>query len=155
MGNATALLDEELICMDCKAKGRQELLRDLAGLLYEKGYVKDGYADAIWEREEQFPTGLATKGIQVAIPHTDAKFVNKPAILVAKLKKPVVFKEMGSEDKEVEASMVFMLALNSHDEQLDALSKLTEVFSDESVLRNLYSAPTAFELLARLKIILG
>lgn len=97
MEEARPLLHEDLAFVNYEAKNREGLLRDLAGILIKKGYVKDSYGDEILTREKLFPTGLATQGVKVAIPHTDAKYVNVPAILIAKLKHPIVFKAMGND----------------------------------------------------------
>ena len=154
MKNAIELLHEDLVLVDVAATDRDDLLKKLALSLYEKGYVKETYADAIIKREKVFPTGLATNGVRVAIPHTDAEHVNTPAILVAKLKEEVEFIEMGSENKTVKVSLVFMLALKNHDDQLDTLSNLMNVFSNEELLTDLYGSTNGKDLLAKLQKIL-
>lgn len=128
----------------------------MSEILIEKGYVKESFTKGILDREEMFPTGLDTEGvIKVAIPHTDAKHVITPAILIAKLKKPIVFKEMGSDTNEVKVSLIFMLALHSHEEQLETLNKLMNVFSSGEILKGIYESKLSCEVLERLNTVLG
>ncbi|MBU5585366.1 PTS sugar transporter subunit IIA, partial [Enterococcus sp. S181_ASV_20] len=54
-------------------------------------FVHPSYQQAVIERERIFPTGLPTKGINVAIPHTDSIHVKKEGFLVGVLEKPVTF----------------------------------------------------------------
>lgn len=148
------LLNEELILMDYEVNDKEELLRGLGTILREKGFVKESYVEGLLEREETFPTGLNTPGVSVAIPHTYAIHVEKPAILIAKLKKPVIFKEMGSGENDVEAKLIFMLAIKKPDQQVITLSKLMSIFSNEETLLKIYNAKEKFEIYLTLKNVL-
>lgn len=154
MEENVALLNEELILMDYGANNKEELLRGLGTILREKGYVKDSYIDGLLEREETFPTGLNTPGVSVAIPHTYAIHVEKPAILIAKLNKPVVFKEMGSGENDIEAKLIFMLAIKNPDQQVITLSKLMSIFSNEETLLEIYNAKEKHDIYLTLKKVL-
>lgn len=141
------LLREELVFFDIKAENRVELLRKLASLLYENGYVKESYIDAVIERESKYPTGLNTMGVNVAIPHTDSIHVNKTGILIANLNKPVKFKEMGPNDSEVSAELVFMLAIKNPKDQPKTLGKLMGIFSDGDKLKTIKQATKSEEVM--------
>lgn len=154
MKEDVSLLNEEFIILDYEAADKESLLRGLANILEEKGYVKDTYIDGVLQREEEFPTGLNTPGVGVAIPHTYAKHVKKPTILVAKLKNSVVFKEMGSDINEVEAKLIFMLAIKNPDQQVKTLSKLMSIFSNEQILLNIYNSHEKSEINSILKNVL-
>ncbi|GLC31821.1 PTS sugar transporter subunit IIA [Clostridium omnivorum] len=154
MEENVALLNEELILMDYGANNKEELLRGLGTILREKGYVKNTYIDGLLEREETFPTGLNTPGVSVAIPHTYAIHVEKPVILIAKLNKPVVFKEMGSGENDVEAKLIFMLAIKNPDQQVITLSKLMSIFSKEETLLEIYNAKEKHDIYLTLKKVL-
>lgn len=132
-----SILHEELVLLDFEASSKEDLLVRLGEVLVAKGYVKPSYIEGVLERERNYPTGLKTEGVQVAIPHTDAIHVNKPAVLVAKLKTPVVFNEMGNDSNEVEAKIIFMIAMKKAHEQLDMLGSLMEVFSNTEKLMRL------------------
>lgn len=154
MEGSAALLNKEFIFLDYEADTKEELLENLSNILKDKGYVKDSYINGVLEREKVFPTGLNTLGVSVAIPHTDAKHVEKPTILVAKLKKPVIFKEMGDGINDVEAKLIFMLAIKNPEEQLTTLRKLVSIFSDEQKILSVYNSKSTTEIYEILKSIL-
>lgn len=132
-----SILDEDLVLLDYEASSRDDLLKSLGQVLLEKGYVKPSYIQSLIERENRYPTGLDTHGVQVAIPHTNSIHVNKTAVLVAKLKKPIVFKDMANEANEVSAKIIFMIAMKNPEEQLSTLSKLMDIFSNHEKLLHL------------------
>lgn len=150
-----SLLHEELVLLDYEAEGNEDLIRKLAVILKDRGYVKDSYAQAVVDREGEFPTGLNTLGVKVAVPHTNPEHVNQAAILVAKLSHPVVFKEMGNSGKDVAAELVFMLAVTDPKEHLATLSKLMGIFSDKEKLLDLYQSGTKQEIITKLNNILA
>jgi PTS system galactitol-specific IIA component len=149
------LLYEDLILLDYYADNQNELLLQLADVLHKKGFVKESYAEAILQREKEYATGLNTMGIKVAIPHTYPVHVLKPAILVAKLSDPVLFKEMGDGQKDVEAKLIFMLAVTDPEEHLETLSKLMTIFSDGDKLLDLYQTKSAAAMVGKLSEILN
>lgn len=90
--------------------------------------MKDSFAENVLKREEVFPTGLLINDVGIAIPHTDAEHVNDSQIAFMSLKKPVTFYEMGTADKEISVSLIFMLALKEPHAQLEMLQKLITMF---------------------------
>lgn len=140
------LIYKELIFLDYEVKDKEEALNSLSRILIEKGYAKESYTEEILKREEVYPTGLNTAGVKVAIPHTDSIHVNKAAILVARLKNPVVFKEMGSGINDVVVSLIFMLAVINPNHQVKTLGKLMNIFCDEKMLKNVYDCETSDEV---------
>lgn len=116
------------------------VIHTLANVLIKKGLVKKEYPEHVIAREKKYPTGLPTHPFGVAIPHTDAKWVNHNAISVAILKKPITQRVMGTDDETVKVSIVFMLALGQSNKQLNILSKLMTVFQDEKTLEKLKTA---------------
>lgn len=149
------LLDGELVLLDYEAGDSETLLTQLAAVLYSKGYVKDSYAKAVLEREKVFPTGLKTLGVEVAVPHTDPSHVRQPAILIARLASPVLFKEMGNSGKDVAVRLVFMLAVTDPKEHLATLSKLMAIFSNKEKLLALYQVKDQAEMVVQLGKILA
>ncbi len=105
--------NESLILEFDKPMTDREVLSAMTDYLCEKGIVKDTYKQAILEREQSFPTGLKTGGINVAIPHADICHVNEAAICVAVLKTPAPFRAMDEPDNDVPVSLVIMLALTT------------------------------------------
>lgn len=131
------MFKKELIYLDVKAKNNEDLLSKLSDELYKQGYVKKSFKQAILDREKNYPTGLPTPGIKVALPHAKSKYVNKSAILVATLQRPVEFKEMGSRIENIDVELVFMLAVKDPSQQVKVLQKLINFFSKESKLISL------------------
>lgn len=141
------LLDEDLIFFDVEASNWQEVLKYLSCYLLKKGYVKDSFYNALIEREKKFPTGLPTDGIKVAIPHADPVHVIKNGIAIALLKKPVLFREMGKFEGEVECDIVFMLAIKNPDEQIKVLQNFMNIFMDSNLLMKIKNAKTKKEII--------
>src|SRR5690554_3289314 len=121
------ILNEELIMLNLDVVNREDVLREIGERLLNQGYVKKSFVDAIINREKDFSTGIQTKSIGVAIPHTDVEHVNRASIAIGILDKPVVFQNMGSED-EIEVSIIFMLAIKEPEQQLTMLQKLVNIF---------------------------
>ncbi len=131
--------EKQYIVTRVNCDSKEELLRQLGGVLEEKGYVKDTYTDAIMEREKVFPTGLPTAGVAVAIPHTDSIHVNEKSICVAILEKPVTFTVMATDDEFVDVGLVFALAIKEPSDQIDMLQNLIALCQDEEVLLKIAS----------------
>lgn len=150
-----ALLHEELVLFDVEAKSSEELLKKLANVLLEKGYVKDSYPEAILTREAAYPTGLNTKGIAIAMPHAAAEHAVQAAILVARLKEPVIFKEMGGSGKDVPARLVFMLSIDDPEGHVIMLGKFMSIFCDEEKLIDLYETNDPQEVITKLEQVIS
>ncbi|MFA0441280.1 hypothetical protein BCU70_14820 [Vibrio sp. 10N.286.49.C2] len=118
--NNNNLFKKELLVSSLNASTSEEVLRQLANVLTEHGYVKASFSDAIVAREGIFPTGLGG----LAIPHTDREHTITDAIAVAVLSHPVEFVMMGSEDEVCLVSVVFMLAMSSNDAQIETLQTI-------------------------------
>ncbi|MCD6535675.1 MAG: PTS sugar transporter subunit IIA [Thaumarchaeota archaeon] len=132
----------------------EEILRKLSEILVKRGNADEKLPEAVVEREKEFPTGLELKGgVNVAIPHADAKYVRRPAIVAAKLEKPVKFRHM-VDKKELEVEVVFLLALNDPRKQVQTLQKLATVFENEEMIKKLKTAENSEELAELLKKIL-
>lgn len=135
------LLDASLVFCDVYAENKEDLLRKLCSAALDRGYIKESYYAAVIERENEYPTGLNTNIIKVALPHTvDKSHVLKPAIVAAKLRQPVIFKEMGEGEADIPVEIVFMLAVNAQKDQLTILHKIVGLFIKEKVLRELKQA---------------
>ena len=60
------LLQKKNILINCKAKEKEAVIRDMGQLLCDSGYVEESYIDGMLERENTFSTNI---GNQIAIPH--------------------------------------------------------------------------------------
>lgn len=118
----------------------EEVLSLIADHLHEKGCVKDGYKEAILEREREFPTGLFTGNINVAIPHADVKFVNEASIAVGILKTPVKFCAMDEPENKINVSLVVMLALKEAHGHIEMLQKVVSLIQNQESLKKIISS---------------
>lgn len=126
---------------------RSAVLIEMAELLIEKGYVKESYKQAILEREKIFPTGLLTEFGGVALPHADSKHVLSPIVCIAKLKESITFHEMAVNDELVPVQLVFMLALQNPEDQLDMLQLLIQMIQNEEVMQSIAVSNKSSEIL--------
>lgn len=146
------LFKEDLIVTGLEAKNDEEVITALGNLLYLKGYVKKSFVKAVIDREKKYPTGLPINEINLAIPHTDAEHVLKPAIALAVLKKPVLFKNMADPHQEVKANLVFAIALNDSHNQPILLQKLMSIFQDEKLLLTIKESQSASSIFDIIKL---
>ncbi|MBR5755553.1 MAG: PTS sugar transporter subunit IIA [Erysipelotrichaceae bacterium] len=128
------LFDAKIALFHKEAKDKEEALKILADEFMNSGVTKDTFYDAIVEREKSFATGLSLENMCVAIPHTDPEHVNRTQIGFMSLSEPVEFIEMGTEDKQIPVTMLFMLALKEAHQQLDMLMKLMDVFQNNDLM---------------------
>ena len=131
--------DKTYLAVSLSGETDQGILRQMASVLQEEGYVKETFSDAIIQREISFPTGLPMGGINVAIPHTDPEHVNKAGFCLGILDKPVTFNVMATEGEKVDVSVVFMLAIKRKEDQLENLQKLIAICQDQEMLKALLS----------------
>ena len=129
--------NEDLMVFDMEASSYEDVIGQLADLLFEKGYVKDTYKKGVLDREKVYPTGLILGEKNIAIPHTEVCHVNKAAIAVAKLKNPVNFKYMADPKTDVSVSLVFMMAISDPKGHIPVLSKIMELVGDQNNLNTL------------------
>lgn len=140
MSDIKGLFNEELIVLNLEAKDDKDAIRQLANRLFKAGYVKESFIEAIIEREANYPTGLSSGDMGVAIPHTDSIHVNKAALAIGILKKPVKFQMMGMSEKSVYVSLVFMMAIDDPNKHLEMLKTLMNIFQQHDLLAKLKNA---------------
>lgn len=139
-------LHKELVAILDEENGQAEYLHLIAEKLKDQGYVEDSYEEAIIQREKEFPTGLQTSSIGVAIPHTDPQHIKKPFISILKLKTPVRFGQMGTIDQFVDVSYLFMLGFEKGEHQLILLQNLMKMFTDEEAMEKLINSNDEAEI---------
>ena len=151
-GTLAGYIEREAIALHAEAGSSEEVIRLLAGKLQKLGYVRPSFADAVLAREASMPTGLPMgRDSNVAVPHTDPEHVLKPGIALATLARPVAFANMEDSDEAVPVGLVFMLALNDKDRQIDMLQQIMQAIQDGPFSERLLAADTPDELLALLE----
>ena len=138
-------LNKDLIINNLEAKTTDDIFYALSEMLLKANYVKDSFYDGLVKRESKFPTGLTLGKYNVAIPHTDAIHVIKPAIAIATLKHPVTFNNMDG-DGQVDVNVVFAMVLNEPHSQIMMLQQLMLLIQNEDVLKSLNEAKDSEEL---------
>lgn len=123
----------------------EEVERRIAAVLEKKGYVKDTYAQAIVDREENFPTALDMGGLNVAIPHCDVANVNKAALCMGILSHPVDWHKMDEPDETCKVSVVCMLALTEAHAHLEMLQKVIGFVQDQELVGRVIGADSEEE----------
>lgn len=121
------MIREELILQQANFQTKDEVIDTLAAMLENNGHVKESFLINLYKRELQTPTIFANG---IAIPHTYPKYIIKPAVAIATLKKPVKWAE------NYYADIIFMLALD---------------YNNDSVLRYLYIIGNNKEFLNKLR----
>ena len=129
------------------AHDADQALRAMCDELERMGYVKPTFVDAVLVREAASPTGLPMAGRKVAIPHADPEHVVNPAIAVATLNHPVIFREMGNPGSELEVEVIVMLALTDRESVQQELVRMVELFQNAEFVDKLYAAPDGESLL--------
>lgn len=149
------LINADIIMLNLENVDKTKVLTVMANRLIDKGYVKESYLPAVLNREEEYPTGLPTNGVGVAIPHADTKHVLKPGIAVATLKDPVKFNVMGNPEQEIDVKLLFMLAIKEPEVQVNILKKLVSIFQAKELLIKLISINCEKELVDILNSLLN
>ncbi|PJG84307.1 PTS galactitol transporter subunit IIA [Conservatibacter flavescens] len=127
---------EILIKTDIHFDSFEQVLNFLADELTAKGIVKEGYRQAVFEREENFPTGIALEHYAVAIPHCEAEYANKPAIYFIRPTDKVRFNR-ADEDGQIAVDLVIALVVTDPQQQLNLLRTLFGTLQDNEFIENL------------------
>lgn len=136
------LLDKDLIFLNKDVKNYEEIFELLGHAMIEKSYAKDTYIHGLKDRESQYPTGVPVNPIGVAIPHTDASYVNESKIGVMTLKESVPFGVMGTDGEQVDVRIVILLGLSDSGTHLKALQSVIELIQSESFIKDMLELET-------------
>lgn len=131
------IFKKELMSLDIKSPGQEDVIDHMYNKLYHLGYVTEGYKEAILVREKEFPTGLPTYPEAVAIPHVDAKYICKPFIYFVRLQEPISWYEMGT-DNVVNVKYIFALGFNEEINHISGLQNLIDKVQDDQFMREIY-----------------
>ena len=138
---------EENIFLDFEANDRNDFLSKIGNILFEKKYVNKGFSDSIIEREKNYPTGLDFGEYIIAIPHTNPEFVDKEGIVVVKLQNPIIFRDMGLNENDLEVSVIFVLLIQKGEEQVNLLTKLMSLLEQKEVYDSIKNTSDKKEIL--------
>lgn len=141
---------EQLIDLEFEALNAEFALRNIAIKAIEAGLAHESWGDALVEREASFATGLPTE-IAVAIPHTDSLHVRADGFGFFRLRKPIDFIEMGTDDSPIQVRMIFPLLITNAADQVDLLQAVVGLIQKPGNLAALASAKTQTDVLRILR----
>jgi len=136
----TFTISESLILVNEEIETKEKIIKKLGALLFEQGFVKDSFTQAVLDREVVYPTGLKARVTGVAVPHTDTEHVKKSAVAIATLKNPIIFNGMGAPKTEVSVFIVMMLAIHDQKLVIDILRKVILIIEKDEVLKEILAA---------------
>lgn len=140
-------LNKDLIFTNIDVTNDIEILKEMGKVLLEKGYVKKSFINAIIEREKDYPTGIETNGINIAIPHADPAHVLIPTLALAVSKKNIKFKRIDAPDKIIMVKAVFMLVIKNEETHLELLKKLMNFVGNNNVMTKICNCNTGDQIL--------
>ena len=145
---------KDLIFKDLDFSSDIEVLKFLSSKLYEKGFVKEGYQQAVLDREKEYPTALPSVDIKIAIPHANHTLVNKAALAIGILKNPVEFSSMEDPDTKLDVQIVIMMALDEPHGHIEMLQKIVKLIQNPVVLKQIVKASSIEEVMNKLELYL-
>ncbi|HWO74337.1 MAG TPA: PTS sugar transporter subunit IIA [Bacillus sp. (in: firmicutes)] len=144
------IFNEGLVELDIAANDYKDALFQLSQNFLKENYVKETFPKALIAREEEYPTGLSTNRIGIAIPHTDPLHVNKGCIGIGTLRNPIPFKAMDT-GEWIQVSIIFMLAITHPSSQLVMLQKVIEIIRNEDTLLKILESKNKKEIMQIVK----
>ena len=124
---------------------QEELINKVSSIFMDQNLVTDTYAEALINREKEFPTGFDLGFLGVAIPHVEEKYVKKNALWIASVKKGCTWKN-NEDNSEIQVHLCFGLLLSNPNEQLKFLQWLSACFQNKEFLLTLSKAENRDEL---------
>lgn len=140
-------LNPKLIFCGLECKDAIQVLEKLGSTIYQEGMVTEQYTEGLIKREKDFPTGLDIKGIGVAMPHTGADLVKEDGFAVAVLKKPVKFRQMGTDDRQIDVQLVFIPVIREICQYMEKLQDILKIIRDRKILEKLLAASDKEEII--------
>ncbi|MGT2755101.1 PTS sugar transporter subunit IIA [Streptococcus ovis] len=144
------MLQSNLIWLDCQASNHEELFQIIGKELKNQEYVTDHYVSSLLERERRFPTGLKTKFLNIALPHTDPDVIEEPFIFVVRNNQPIMMLQMG-DNSETPCKNFLFLGIKDPKSQVGLLAKMMEIFSQESVVKEFIRTTSKADMYQLLK----
>ncbi len=120
------LLQKKNIVLNCKAKAKEDVIREMGELLCSSGYVEESYIEAMLLRENTFSTNI---GNGIAIPHgveEAKKNIKNSGIGI------MVFPEGTKWNEDIVKIVIGIAGIG--DEHLDILANIADKLSTEKAV---------------------
>ncbi|MBF1332908.1 MAG: PTS sugar transporter subunit IIA, partial [Leptotrichia sp.] len=75
------------------------------------------------------------------------EYVNEEGIITVKLKKPIIFRDMGLDENDLEVLVIFVLLVQKGEEQVNLLTKLMSLLEQKEVYNTIKNASDKEEIL--------
>ena len=139
------ILDDRVIDLNMDAKNKDEVIRHLAGLLKNAGYIEnlEGYVRDVYVRESEGITGI---GGHVAIPHGKSLAVKRNCISVLKLEQPIQWETLDG----LPAQVFIIFAINQKDKDdyfLRLMASVAKKLAQEGTCGKLMGSSTKEDIL--------
>lgn len=141
----------DLVFLDVDIKSSDDLFDYIADITEAKGMVTTDFRSKIKEREANYPTGLQTESIGIAIPHTDPDYIVEPFVAVVRPQVAVDFAPMGMAEGQVSAQLIFVLGVKGDGQQVEMLGNLMGLMMDDIVVKALMDTDDVNEIVAIIK----
>jgi PTS system fructose-specific IIA component len=145
------ILDSNTIQLNMTAQTKDEVIYELATLLYKENYISNikGFVESVYEREAEGITGI---GNNIAIPHGKSKTVLKAGIAIGKNSRMIQWESYDGEP----ANFFFLFAVPNDVSgarlHLKLLSKVAAKLSDDELLNHLKCTQSTDEVIELLNI---
>ena len=129
------ILEEDLIDLDMPAQTKDEAIKNLTALLYQKGNITDEavFIQDVYLREAEGQTGL---GSGIAIPHGKSDAVKVTSIAVGRTRQNLAWESLD----DLPVHVVILFAVRNVDKttiHLKLLSQVAAALADDDVLTKL------------------
>ncbi len=144
------LINEQLIEVPSSLQSKEEIIRQVAGLLYAENRItdRDGFITDLYEREQELSTSM---GLGIAIPHAKSQYVRCPSLVFIKLENPVAWNEDN-------VQLVFGIAVSKEHEgemHLKILSQLARKLMNDNFRNTLFGISDRREAYTALSFLNG
>lgn len=141
------VLDKELIFLNQDFSDNEMFFKFIEKEASALDYLNTGYAEALTEREHNYPTGLQLDGKGIAIPHADSKYIKKEFIALTTFDNPVHFNSMEDPNNKVDVNIAFVLGIKDSEKQLETLQKIIEIIQKDEVVDNIMKSDDKEDIL--------
>ncbi|MFQ9320835.1 MAG: PTS sugar transporter subunit IIA [Enterococcus durans] len=141
------IIDPKIVKTQLTGTNKEEVLRELANLLLENGYISDidGFIKDIYAREAEGQTGI---GNYIAIPHGKSAFVNKIGVAIGVTENEISWETL--DGKGVKGIILFVVGDDNDGAQshLKLLSLFARKLGNDEVVEQLIQAKDADQVVA-------
>ncbi len=144
MVKITDYMSEEMICLDLNASTKNQVLKELVGILGKSPHIIDENEcyDALVKREKVGSTGI---GKSVAIPHAKTEYAKSLTIGFGISKEGIDFDSLDSEKAKI--FFVFASPLKDSQTYLKILARISRLIRNENFREALLKADSAKKII--------